>query len=93
ATQLILTYGNHWINVDAVDLLDGNTALHIISQSDKLDALSIIELLINAGAHLDCLNKHNKTAFDYAKTIEMQTLLQKQQTPSLLKCLCARHIV
>ncbi|CAF0780577.1 unnamed protein product [Adineta steineri] len=93
ATQLILTYDNHWINVDAVDLLDGNTALHIISQSDKLDALSIIELLINAGAHLDCLNKHNKTPFDYAKTIEMQTLLQKQQTPSLLKCLCARHIV
>ncbi|CAF0796615.1 unnamed protein product [Adineta steineri] len=93
ATQLILTHGLRWINIDAVDTLGGNTSLHIVSQSEKLDALSIVELLINAGAHLDCLNRYNKTPFDYAKTIEMQTLLQKQQTPSLLKCLCARHIV
>jgi hypothetical protein len=93
ATQLILTYGNRWINVDAVDLSNGNTALHIVSQSDNTDALSIVELLINAGAHVDCLNKYNQTPFDYAKTLEIKTVLQKHQSPLLLKCLCARYIV
>ena len=35
ATQLILTCGNHWINVDAVDITNGNTALHIVSEGSK----------------------------------------------------------
>jgi hypothetical protein len=92
-TELLLTYGNRWINVDAIDISNGNTALHIVSQSTKTDALLIVELLINAGAHVDCLNKHNKTPLDYAKTTEIKSVLQKQQTPPLLKCLCARQIV
>jgi hypothetical protein len=70
-TQLLITYGNRWVNVDAVDTSRGNTALHIVSQSTKPAALSIVELLLN----------------------EVKTLLRKQQTPFLLKCLCARYIV
>jgi hypothetical protein len=79
--------------VNAVDLSNGNTALHIVSQCDTTDALSIVELLINAGAHVDCLNKSNHIPFDYAKTPEIKTVLQKHQRPLLLKCLCARYIV
>ncbi len=92
-TQLLLSLGNRWIDLDAVDISNGNTALHIVSQSTKTDALPIVELLINSGAHVDCLNKHNKTPWDYAKSIEIKDLLQKHKTPSLLKCLCARYIV
>jgi len=92
-TQLLLTYGNRWINVDAVDISNGNTALHIVSQSTRPDALPIVELLINAGAHVDCLNRHDKTPFDYAKITEIKAILQKHQSPSLLKCHCARLIV
>ncbi len=93
ATQLFVSLGNPWINLDAVELSHGNTALHIVSQSTKTDALPIVELLINAGAHVDCLNKHNKTPLNYAKSPEINDLLQRHQTPSLLKCLCARYIV
>jgi len=79
--------------VDAVDISNGNTALHIVSQSTRPDALPIVELLINAGAHVDCLNRHDKTPFDYAKITEIKAILQKHQSPSLLKCHCARLIV
>jgi ankyrin repeat protein len=92
-TQLLITYGARWIDVDTVDRLHGNTALHVVSQSSKTDALPIVELLINAGAHGDCLNKYNKTPFNCAKSVEIKALLEKLQTPSLLKCLCARYIV
>ncbi|CAF3846181.1 unnamed protein product [Rotaria sordida] len=92
-TQLLLTYGNRWVDVDAVDESNGNTALHILAHSTKTNALSIIQLLIDTGAHVDCLNKHNKTPYDYAKTTEIKTLLRKHQRPLLLKCLCARYIV
>jgi hypothetical protein len=93
ATQLLLSLGNRWIDLNAVDISNGNTALHIVSQSTKTDAFPIVRLLINAGAHVDFLNTHDKTPWDYAKSTEIKDLLQKQQTPSLLKCLCARYIV
>lgn len=85
--------GDRWIDIDAVDASNGDTALHLISRSTKSDALPIVELLINAQAHLDCLNKHNRTPIDEAKILEIKVFLQKQQTPALLKCLCARYIV
>ncbi|CAF2826463.1 unnamed protein product [Rotaria sp. Silwood2] len=92
-TQSLLTYGNRWIDVDAVDTSNGNTALHIIAQSIKTNALPIVKLLIDAGAHADCLNKHNKTPFNCAKDTEIKNILQNHQRPFLLKCLCARYIV
>ncbi|CAF0783298.1 unnamed protein product [Rotaria sp. Silwood1] len=92
-TQLLLTYGNRWIDVDAIDISNGNTALHIIAQSTKIDAPSIVKLIIDAGAHGDCLNKHKKTPFDCARNTEIKSVLQKYQKPFLLKCLCARFIV
>ena len=49
--------------------------------------------MINVGAHVDCLNRQNKTPFDYAKTPEIINLLSKYQKPLLLKCLCAREII
>lgn len=93
AAQLLVAVGERWIDIDAVESSNGDTALHLISRSTKSDALPIVELLINARAHLDCLNKHNKTPIDDAKTPEIKSLLQRQQTPTLLKCLCARFIV
>lgn len=76
-----------------MDISNGNTALHTVCQSTRTDALPIVKLLINTGAHIDCLNKHNKTPFDLAKTIPIKTFLQTFQQPSLLKCLCARYII
>jgi ankyrin repeat protein len=92
-TELLLSYGRQWIDVNAVDILSGNTALHFVCQSTHTDALPIVKLLINAGAHVDCLNKQNKAPVDSVKITPIKNLLQTYQKPSLLKCRCARYIV
>lgn len=91
--QLLLTYGYRWIDLNATDSVNGSTALHIVSQSSKPDALRIAKLLLSAGAHIDCRNKYDKTPLYYAKTVQMKDLLQKRQIPPALKCLCASYIV
>ena len=85
--------GERWINLDAIDFSHGDTALHLVCRSTKPEALSIVELLLNARAHADCSNKHDKTPLSDAKIPQIKALLQKLQTPSLLKCLSARCIV
>ncbi|UJR37738.1 hypothetical protein I4U23_030433 [Adineta vaga] len=93
AVQLLLAGGRYNIDLNAVDKSNGNTALHIISQSNRDDALPIAKLLINIGAHIDCLNKHNRTPLGCVTAPEIESFLQSQQILLRLKCLCARHIV
>ncbi|CAM4863346.1 unnamed protein product [Rotaria socialis] len=96
ATRLLVCYGMRWIDLDAVDQVQRNTALHNISQSwmydDSKDKKSIIELLINAGAHIDFVNANGYTPIDVATDDETRTLLRSKQVFPRLKCLCARAI-
>jgi hypothetical protein len=96
ATKLLITYGSRWIDFNAGDRVQGDTALHVISRSLKQDGrtdiTAIIELLIDAGAHVDCVNKFGKTALDEAVETEIRILLRSKQSPPRLKCLCARLI-
>ncbi|CAF1573840.1 unnamed protein product [Rotaria magnacalcarata] len=96
ATRLLVCYGMRWINLDAVDQVQRNTPLHNISQSwmydDRNDKKSIIELLINAGAHIDFVNANGYTPIDVATDDETRTLLRSKQILPRLKCLCARAI-
>ena len=57
-----------------------------------INAVKIIELLINAGAHIDCVNNYDETPLDVAMITETRSLLQSMYRPSRLKCLCARLI-
>jgi len=76
-----------------MELTYGNTALHISCQNDTNDSLAVVQLLINSGAHIDSMNMYKQTPFDVAQTHEIRTLLKSKQSPSRLKCLCARLIV
>ncbi|CAF4049904.1 unnamed protein product [Rotaria sp. Silwood1] len=95
AVKLLLAYGKRWIDVDDLDEDRGDTALHIISRStssNSQDLLTIIEMLLNAGAHIDFINYYGRTPLDEAVNSDVQMLLQSKQTPPRLKCLCARLI-
>ena len=93
-TRLLLHYGHQWINLDAVDRVRGDTALHRIASSlTGINAIEIIELLINSGAHTDCVNNYGETPVDAAVVAEIRTLLQSIHRPPRLKCLCACLIV
>ncbi|CAF3389972.1 unnamed protein product [Rotaria sp. Silwood1] len=93
ATRLLVCYGRRWIDLDAVDLVQSDTALHRISQSwvfsNNKDKKAIVELLINAGAHIDCVNAHGHRPVDVATGDEIRTLLRSKQILPRLKCLCA----
>ncbi|UJR07818.1 hypothetical protein I4U23_012101 [Adineta vaga] len=91
ALRLLLTYGRHWLDIDARDFSQGNTPLHIICLGSK--NTEIIELLLNSGWHIDSENKHGLTLFHLLKRRSRPRAilrLQPQTTP--LKCLCARII-
>ncbi len=91
--QLLLLCGRQWIDLDAVDRVHGDTALHrIASSATGVNAIAIIELLINAGAHIDCVNCYEEMPVDTATMNEIRFLLQSKQRPPSLKCLCARLI-
>ncbi|CAF0969371.1 unnamed protein product [Adineta ricciae] len=90
--QLLIASGTQYIDLNAVEKVNGNTALHIVSQSDSDETIPIAKFLIGAGAHIDCLNKRNETPFDCATTFEMKWFLQSQGVPLRLKCICARHL-
>src|SRR2546430_1144018 len=67
-TRFLLTYCNRWIDIHAMELTYGNTALHISCQNDTDDSLAVVQLLINFGAHIDSLNMNKQTPFDLAQT-------------------------
>jgi hypothetical protein len=77
-----------------VDRVRGDTALHRIASSvTGVNGIAIVQLLIDAGAHIDCVNNKDQTAADVATMTDIRSLLQSKQRPSRLKCLCARLIV
>jgi Fem-1 family protein b len=83
-------------NVDALDM-DNNTSLHVLVQNRPLwqvDLLAIIDLLCNARAHLDVVNRKGQTPFESISSSEINIIqyLKKKMTVSRLKCLCARLI-
>ncbi|CAF3395735.1 unnamed protein product [Rotaria socialis] len=96
-TKLFLKYGRRWIDVDATDGIRGDTALHLISrcsiQDTDMPSEAIAKLLINEGAHADCINKYGETPIDVATNNLIKSLLRLRQSPSLLKCRCARLII
>ncbi len=82
--------GSRWLDIDAMESSDGNTPLHIICANTR--DRKIIKLLLNAGCHMDCVNKDGHTPVDYVKDKETRALLIPKPIPSNLKCLCARII-
>ena len=88
--QVLLTHCNRWIDINAMESITGNTALHVSCQDYSF---TVAQFLINAGAHLDPLNRNDRTPLDLAQTNTIQSLLKSKHTPSRLKCLCARLIV
>ena len=88
--QFLLTHCNRWIDINATESISGNTALHISCQDDSL---AVVRYLLDAGAHIDSLNINEQTPLDVAQTNEIRALLKSRQTPSRLKCRCARLII
>ncbi|CAF3673347.1 unnamed protein product [Rotaria socialis] len=91
--QYLITRYSQSIDINALELTYGNTALHVSSQNSTIDTLAVVQLLINSGAHIDCMNVDNQTPFDVAQADSIRKLLKAKQSPSRLKCLCARLIL
>ena len=96
STQLLLAYGQQWIDVNARDQSRSDTALHIVSrnfgQHVKGNVMKIIEILLDVGAHIDYVNYCGKTPLDEAIDTDIRTLLRSKQKLPRLKCLCARLV-
>ncbi|CAF3160877.1 unnamed protein product [Rotaria socialis] len=90
ALQLLLTCAHHWLDLDAAERIDGSTALHLACQQSNEP--TIIKCLVNAGAHIDCVNLYGETPIDCTKNESMITFLASKLFPHRLKCLCARLI-
>ena len=77
--------------------MQSDTALHLISKSYIYgianENKAIVDLLIRAGAHIDCVNASGHTPLDLAQDELLRTLLRSAQALPRLKCLCARHIM
>ncbi len=71
--------------------VERNTPVHVfVSNSSDCDE-SILQLLCDANAHLDCANALRKTPMDMASNSNTKQLLKARMKLSL-KCLCARLI-
>ena len=68
-----------------------DTPLHTLLTNSKLGDLAVVQLLCDAGAHLDCVNAVGETSFDVASYTEEKELLKTYMKPRL-KCRCARLI-
>lgn len=91
ALQLLLACGYHWLDLDAVTKSGGNTPLHVACQQSAEPI--IIKSLVNAGAHIDCINKSGRTPMDYTKNKSMIDFLSPKVFPHRLKCLCSRLLI
>ncbi len=92
AMKLLLEVGHDVQSRDKT----GNTALHLIvkyknSINDFVTLHGIIEALLNAGIHVDVVNKDGKTALALAHGSVAQIILQSKPHFSL-KCLSARAV-
>ncbi len=69
-----------------------STPLHLIAQCYNTDsARSVIQLLLDANAHIDCIDKNGLKPEDVAWTWNIRMFLQENRKLSL-KCQCARLI-
>lgn len=90
-TRLLIDCG---ADVDALDS-NKNTPLHVLAgQIPSSNVLKIIDLLCNAGAHLDYVNRNEKTPVESVPLYHPMMIenLKKKMDISRLKCLCARVI-
>lgn len=76
--------------MNATDAI-GNTPLHVFVSSWITCDETILKLLCDNGAHLDCVNALRETAIDVASNVNTMQLLKSKMKLSL-KCLCARLI-
>ncbi|CAF4175783.1 unnamed protein product, partial [Rotaria sordida] len=81
-------------DVNALDL-NGNTPLHTLVQNiSSSNVLKTIDLLCNAGAHLDYVNKDGQTPLQLVPSFRIKIIerLKKKMDVICLKCCCARLI-
>lgn len=71
--------------------ISGNTPLHVFVSSTNTCDETILELLCEAGAHLDYANILGQTPVDVAFNNHTKQLLKSKMKINL-KCLCARLI-
>lgn len=83
-------------NVNEIQPIDEYTPLHLFCSGfyfENLDdAISIIKLLLDANAHMDCVDAYGRRPEERAHHVEIRQLLQENQKLSL-KCRCARMII
>ncbi|CAF1232443.1 unnamed protein product [Rotaria magnacalcarata] len=91
ALQLVLACGRPWLDLDAVESSMHNTALHLLCHVSENQTM--IKSLLNAGAHIDCVNRYGFTPLMYATGQETKAFLKSRASSACLKCLCARMIV
>ncbi len=71
------------------------TPLHLIARSYNVsvdNGTSVIRLLLDAGAHIDCIDNSGYQPKDRASQLEVRELLQANRNLSL-KCRCAHLII
>ena len=74
---------------------DGNTPLHILLQSSTMsNVMKMIDLLCDAGAHLDYVNQQKQTPLELVPAYRYKIVeqLKKKMNVTQLKCLCAQII-
>lgn len=80
-------------NVNELVKSSGQRPLHIIAKASNIDcAVRIVKILLEAGAHTDCLDSNGFLPEQRARSIEIESLLRSTRTHSL-KCLCAHLIL
>ena len=93
ATWLLIHYGRRWTDINAFEGILGDTPLHRIARSETgINAIEMIKLLIDAEAHIDCLNAAGETPAEVAVRPDILSFLHSKQAVPKLKCLCARLI-
>lgn len=87
-SRLLLQCG---ADVHAVDCR-GNTPLHVfVSNEISNGDGTLLRLLCDSGAHVDCVNHFGETSYDCANDPMIKQLLKNQMYLNL-KCSCARLI-
>ncbi len=77
-------------NVNEINVVR-DTPLHIFARNQDDCDETILQLLCDAGAHVDCVNALGETPVDIAINLNTKQLVKSKMKLSL-KCLCARLI-
>lgn len=90
-TRLLIDCG---ADVNSVNI-DGDTPMHILVKNLLTTNLfKIIDLLCDAGAHLDYVNKERKSPLESIAAYRVKLIERLKQKMNVvpLKCLCAQRI-